>query len=161
MSDYIPQKGDYGVVKTNGIIARLIQLFTVSRWNHAFIYAGNSLIIEANPKGVEFSPLSKYPKIAWNRHEDITPSQRDFIVSYARIQFGKPYNFILIGNILLRVVGLKMLARTRLMMKLAQTNSYICSELVAESYHKAGVELSPKACDLVTPGELAERLIYQ
>ena len=54
-----------------------------------------------------------------------------------------------------------MLAKTKLMYKLAQQDGYICSELVAESYSRVGLPLGNKADDLITPGDLAERLIYQ
>ena len=62
---YEPKPGDFGVVKTNGLAARLIQLGTASRWNHAFIYIGGGVIAEARPKeGLVLKSVSQYKKIA-------------------------------------------------------------------------------------------------
>lgn len=160
MSEYKPKRGDYGVVKTTGWIGFLIRLATMSRWNHTFIYLGAGMIVEANPRGVEVSPASKYPQIAWNRHEDLTPEQRKKIVSHAHLLVGQRYSFSTIALLVLRIIGVKTLA-TKLLEKLAKKDGYICSELVAECYTKAGVNLFKKEDYLVVPGDLAERLIYQ
>lgn len=161
MSNYNPQIGNYGCVKTNGLMGKLIRLGTLSRWNHAFIYIGNEQIIEANPKGVEISSLSKYPHVAWNQHETMNDQQRLIVVAQARQIIGKPYGFFVIVDLGFRILGLKILANTKLMRYLSTKNGYICSELVAECYRKAGIPLFAKKDYLVTPGDLAERLIYQ
>ena len=161
MSNYKPRIGDYGCVKTNGLMGKLIRIGTLSRWNHAFIYIGGDQIIEANPKGVEISPLSKYSYVAWNQHEVLNDQQRLIIVAQARQIIGKPYGFFVIADLGFRILGLKILANTKLMKYLSTKNGYICSELVAECYRKAGIPLFNKEDYLVTPGDLAERLIYQ
>lgn len=158
---YNPKTGDYGCVKTNGLMAKLIRLGTLSRWNHSFIYIGNGKIIEANPKGVEISDVNKYPVIAWNQHEVLSDQQRQIIVWKANQIIGKPYGFFVIADLAFRILGLKILANTRLMKYLSTKNGYICSELVAECYRHANIPLFKKADYLVTPGDLAERLIYQ
>ena len=158
---YNPKTGDYGCVKTNGLMAKLIRLGTLSRWNHSFIYIGNGKIIEANPKGVEISDVSKYLVIAWNQHEILSDQQRQIIVWKANQIIGKPYGFFVIADLAFRILGLKILANTRLMKYLSTKNGYICSELVAECYRHANMPLFKKADYLVTPGDLAERLIYQ
>jgi cell wall-associated NlpC family hydrolase len=158
---YEPRFGDFGVVKTGGIAALLIRVGTSSRWNHAFICIGDDLIVEANPTGVEISPVSKYPLIGWNCHQTLTAKQRQVIVSLAMETVGKPYSFLTIFNIILRIIGLKMLADTKIMKKLALKTGYICSELVEECYRKAGVPLIKKEDFKVTPGDLAEVLVYQ
>ena len=93
---YQPQLGDYGVVKTKGFFGKLIRLGTMSRWNHCFIYIGNDLIVEANPKGVEVSPVGEYDRIAWNQHEELTQDQREAIVDRAKHLVGQPYSFFTI-----------------------------------------------------------------
>ena len=158
---YVPRTGDYGVVKTNGIAGRLIRVGTLARWNHAVIYVGNGLIVEANPTGVALSPITKYENIAWNQHEVISPTQRLDIALYAQEQVGRPYSFGVITILVLRILGLKALSKSHLAHWLADKTGYICSELVAECYRKAGVRLSSKLDYLVVPGDLAERLIYQ
>ena len=53
MNNYEPKAGDYGVVKTSGILGWLIRLGTMSRWNHALVYIGDGKIVEANLPGVQ------------------------------------------------------------------------------------------------------------
>jgi uncharacterized protein YycO len=158
---YQPAVGDYGVVKTGGFFGKLIRLGTLSRWNHTFIYVGSDKIIEATPRGVILSPVNNYPEIGWNKHEELTNTQRIQIHDFAMSTLGKPYNFVVIANLMLRILGFKLLANTRLLHRLSQHDGFICSELVAEAYAKAGITLIEKPVDQVTPGDLAERLIYQ
>lgn len=157
---YTPRPGDYGVVKTNGIVAKLIRLGTLSRWNHAVICIEGDLLVEARPVGVSFGKASSYEHIAWNQHESITDEQRAEIVDYAVAQIGKPYGFLDIFTIFLRIVGLRV-PPVKLWNKLSKREGFICSELVAEAYDKASFTLINKPLNLVTPGDLAERLIYQ
>lgn len=158
---YTPRPGDYGVVKTNGFFGKLIRLGTMSRWNHCFIYIGDNKLVEANPRGVAISSLSKYPLIAWNQHEGLTSEQREKISSYARSLVGKGYSFITIALLVFRILGLKMLSNMNFFINLGKKDGFICSELVAESYSKSGVPLLNKDNSLIVPGDLAERLIYQ
>lgn len=157
---YTPRPGDYGVVKTNGIVAKLIRIGTLSRWNHAVICIEGDLIVEARPIGVSFGKASSYEHIAWNQHESITDEQRTAVVDYALAQIGKPYGFLDIFTIFLRILGLRV-PPVKLWNKLSKREGFICSELVAEAYSKASFKLINKPLNLVTPGDLAERLIYQ
>jgi cell wall-associated NlpC family hydrolase len=158
---YEPRPGDYGVVKTKGIFGKIIRFGTMSRWNHTFIYIGDGLIIEANPTGVSISSATKYPVIGWNQHEELTTKQRTTVVKEAKRLINRPYGFLDIGNLILRILGLKMLANTSFINTLAKRYGVICSELVALSYYAAGIDLCRKPANIVTPGDLAERLIYQ
>jgi len=158
---YEPRLGDYGVVKTSGFFGKLIRLGTMSRWNHAFIYVGDGQIIGADPTGVKPSPLSNYPVVAWNRHEELTDEQRGQIVAAAREAVGRPYSFLTIVLLAFRILGIKALSNSMFIARLAQREGYICSELVEECYGKAEVVLVDKRDYLVVPGDLAERLIYQ
>jgi len=158
---YEPKSGDYGVVRTSGWAAKFIQVGTVSRWNHAFIYIGDGQIVEARPTGVVISLANQYPKIAWNQHEGIDDATRGKIVAAAHHFVGQPYGFLDIANILFRILGLKALANTKLFEKLAMSHGLICSELVSLAYRDAGIDLTGMPDHAVTPGDLAERLIYQ
>ena len=157
--NYEPRIGDYGVVSSNGFLAKLIRLGTISRWNHAFIYVGDNQIVEANPTGVAISPLANYPKVAWNMHEELSDDQRTKIVDYAKSTVGRPYNFGIIAVLALRAIGIKIFPK-KATDYLAKHEGYICSELVAEAYENAGFPICP-AVDLCNPGDLAERLIWQ
>jgi len=159
MINYKPRIGDYGVVRSSGFFAKLIRIGTTSRWNHAFIYAGEGKIIEANPGGVTVSPVDKHTKIAWNRHERLTNAERMQILAHAEKAIGKPYNFYIIFILTLRALGVKILPKS-VIRWFAKNEGYICSELVAECYEKAGVSIGIEP-DLCNPGDLAERLIWQ
>lgn len=158
---YEPRVGDFGVIKSTGIAARLIQLGTISRWNHAFIYVGNGKIIEARPKeGIVLKETSQYDKIAWNQHQDLTKAQRTAIVEKAQSLIGKTYGFLDIAILGLRILGFKFI-KGKFLEKLAMRQGIICSELVAICYDSSGINLIDKPEHLVTPGDLAEYLIYQ
>lgn len=156
---YEPQMGDYGVIRSGGFFGKLIRIGTQSRWNHAFIYLGNGYIIEANPTGVEIKPVTEYDKIAWNKHEELTAQQRNQIVFHAKSLVGEPYNFFIIADLAFRILGFRLLT-SRFLERLSKNRGYICSELVAECYRKAGLPLGDKDY-LINPGDLAERLIWQ
>ena len=157
---YTPRPGDYGVVKTGGIVGKLIRVGTLSRWNHAVICIEGDVLVEARPVGVSFGKVSGYQRIAWNQHESLTDEQRKAIAEHALDQIGKPYGFLDIFTIFLRILGLRV-PFPKFWTKLAKRKGFICSELVAESYEKAGFKLINKPNSIVTPGDLAERLIYQ
>jgi len=156
---YEPRLGDYGVVKTNGFFGLLIRVGTTSRWNHAIAYVGDGKAVSADPTGVKLVDISSYKNIAWNKHEDLTDTQRESIVKNARSFIGRPYDFFTIALLALRILGLKL--NLPIFTYLAKKDGFICSELVAEAYDKAGVSLLDKPDYLVVPGDLAERLIYQ
>jgi uncharacterized protein YycO len=159
MTSYEPRIGDYGVVHTGGFFGKLIRLGTVSRWNHAFIYVGNGKIVEANPTGVALSSLNNYPLVAWNQHEKLSEEERNAIVQHANMAVGRPYNFSIIIMLVLRALGVKIFPK-KFTHYLANHNGYICSELVAECYDKAGFPVCANP-DVCNPGDLAERLIWQ
>jgi len=159
MTSYEPRIGDYGVVRTGGFFGKLIRLGTISRWNHAFIYVGNGKIVEANPTGVALSNLSDYPLVAWNQHEELSAEQRNAIVYHANLAIGRPYNFGIIFMLAFRALGVKIFPK-KFLHYLANHAGYICSELVAECYQKAGFPVCANP-DVCNPGDLAERLIWQ
>jgi uncharacterized protein YycO len=156
---YEPRLGDYGVVKTNGFFGLLIRVGTTSRWNHAIVYVGNGKAVSADPTGVKLVNVVDYKDIAWNKHEDLTDIQRENIAKIATSFVGRPYDFFTILVLALRILGLKL--NLPLFTYLAKKDGFICSELVAEAYDKAGITLLDKPDYLVVPGDLAERLIYQ
>jgi cell wall-associated NlpC family hydrolase len=158
---YQPRIGDFGVVKTGGVAGKLIRIGTSSRWNHTFIYIGDGKIVEAKPTGVVISLASQYPLIGWNQHQILTDIQRQTIKAKAMDAVGKPYSFLTILNVILRILGLKILANTYVMRKLALKTGYICSELVEECYREAGVPIVNKEDFQTTPGDIAEVLVYQ
>ena len=156
---YEPRLGDYGVIKTTGFFGGLIRIGTTSRWNHVIIYVGNGMAVSADPTGVSKISVTQYTNIAWNKHEELDDNQRMMIINAALEAIGKPYDFFTIADIALRILGLKIFTKG-LLSYLAKNKGYICSELVAECYRKGGLVIA-KEDWLCTPGDLAERLIWQ
>ena len=80
----MPAPGDFCVVATNGIMARLIRLVTRSTVNHAFILVAPGRIIEAKPAGAAESNLAKYDGMlqVWS-DMDLSPTVRAAIIDHA------------------------------------------------------------------------------
>jgi hypothetical protein len=161
MNNYKPIAGDYFVVKTHGLAGLAIRLGTFSDWNHAGIYIGDGLIVEARPTGVTVSNLSKYDgyTIAWNKHEGLTDIQRKKIVERAKKFVGGKYGGWSILVLGLKSIGLMILPN--LLRRAEDENAVICSQLVAWSYSIGRVKVSEKKHALVTPKDLSFRLIFQ
>jgi cell wall-associated NlpC family hydrolase len=157
---YQPQLGDYGVVATKGIVGWLIQLGTLTKYNHAFVYVGDNTIIEATPvKGVILSPVSKYENIVWNRHEVKTDAQREALVKAALKHLRHRYSFLAIAAIALQIFHLR---RPKWMIaRLAKSGNDICSQLVAQDYRACGFAIDGSKPDFyITPSDLVYRLLY-
>lgn len=166
---YQPRRGDYGVLATKGIPARLIQIGDLSPWNHVIGYIGKlpgfigEWIVEASPRGVRLVHLHEYDgiPIAWNQHEpDVTDEQRDLVVEFLLGEVGKPYGFGVILAISIRKLGLRLPKIFTL--KLAKSKGYICSELLTAAWRHGRIVFFPDELDeFVTPRKMAVRLIFQ
>jgi hypothetical protein len=154
-----PRVGDWAVVHTSGKYARPIQAFTGSEWNHAIVYVGNGLIIEAAPGGVRLAKLSKYDgcPILWSS-VDLTDEQRDTIRREAMMLRGIPYSYLDIAALGLSCAGIIPLV---VFDRLDRPDRLICSQLVVVVYRKAGIILfTDKADCRVTPGDLADLTMH-
>lgn len=130
----------------------LIQSMTHSRWNHAAIAVGPTQYVEATAAGVVESAYSSGGDFI----EVVTPPYRSddtrlTAVAWAVARKGERYGYLNaaicgINNVL---VGLGFVIK--------QTDSIICSELVAEALERAGMDFGKDSC-LVSPGDLAEAL---
>jgi uncharacterized protein YycO len=159
VDEYVPQAGDYFVCSTGTLSGWFIRLGTFSSKDHAGISLGGDRILEASPaKGVHEGSARQYPQIAWNRHEGLTENERIAIVMIADSYVGLKYNFADIILLAFRQLGLKLLIPF-FKKQASSTKAFICSELVAECYRKAGRPISTKPDYLVTPADLANRLM--
>jgi len=152
-----PEVGDFFVVHTTGIAARLIQLGTRSKWNHAGIYLGDDLIIEARPSGVKKANISKYDgkPILWYKNPDMTPYQRVTIQTFTERFENDGYgiwSIIALGFKCL-TFGIPFLPANWMA---EREKRVICSQLVAWCYSHAGIKLTHKRHALVTPKDLAK-----
>lgn len=155
---YEPQVGDIGLTQIGGITGKLIRLGQwlngdgFADYEHAFVYVGAGLVVEAQPGGAILAPLSKYDasRIVWHSAPE---NERGLIHLAAVDMLGTPYSFLdyfAIGAVRLR------LPSKRLRAYVASTRHLICSQLADEAYRRAGVELfsDGRPTGQVTPGAL-------
>jgi hypothetical protein len=156
----MPNIGDYFVVHTTGIPAKLIQFGTRSKWNHAGIYLGDDQIIEARPQGVNLAHISKYDSkpIIWSNESSLTEQERINLVNFAKHFQNEGYGIWSIVALGFKCLtfGIPLIPADWLAIR---EKRVICSQLVAWSYSHVGVKLSHKKHALVTPKDLAIRLI--
>lgn len=133
----MPQLGDFGVVRTNGLAARLIRFGTRSTVNHAFVYVGDGVIVEAQPGGAKLSPASDYPDAIWSSM-DLDTHARGSISHHAEQLVGTPYNWLDIAALALACYGIRSHAIDR---RIERMDRLICSQLVDRAYELAGEHL--------------------
>jgi len=154
-----PNIGDFFVVRTTGWAARLIQLGTWSKWNHAGIYIGDDMIIEARPQGVTLSDISKYDNhdILWSTSFEppFTEAEGEKLRSFALNFVGHEYGVWSILATGFKCLGISLLPAIK---RAESENGVICSQLVAWIWSHMGRKLSTKQHALVTPKDLAIRL---
>jgi hypothetical protein len=153
----MPNIGDYFVVHTTGWAARLIQFGTRSKWNHAGIYIGNDQVIEARPTGVSIRSIHEYDNfpIIWS-NEPLTETERNNLVEFVKIFENDKYG---VGSIIalgFKCLGLSIFPANWLAI---HEKRVICSQLVAWSYSHVKIKLVKKPHALVTPADLAKRLL--
>ena len=133
------QPGDVFVVHGRHLISRIIRIVTDSPWNHATMYLGKGKYIEANNKGVEIKSVEEYKDKTFEiyRHAKISKKQQQTIIEHAHSEVGKGYDVLqLLQLFLYFLFGVRGNAR-----EIGTRNKYICSELVAESYARAGLSV--------------------
>jgi len=151
----MPQPGDYGVVRTSGWAARLIQTVTRSTYNHAFVFVGGDAVVEGRPSGAGYASAASYRDILWSTIP-LTPQERVSIVTAATHYLGTPYSWVdcvaigltdIFGWHVPEVVRKRLNRRDRMM----------CSQLVDSAYLAAGVHLfaDGRVPGDVSPADLA------
>jgi uncharacterized protein YycO len=155
----MPNIGDYFVVHTTGVPAKLIQFGTRSKWNHAGIYIGNNEIIEARPSGVKKAPITKYDglPIIWS-DENLTQEQREEIVRFAKGFENDGYGIWSIVALGFKCLtfGVPFLPANWMAVR---EKRVICSQLVAWAYSHVKIKISTKPHALVTPKDISKRLL--
>jgi uncharacterized protein YycO len=123
-----------------------------ARWSHAAIVAPGDTVIEAEVRGVERSPISKYRDDEYRlvRLEDqLEPDARARVVEYAQSRIGQAFGY-------LDMFGSAMYLLTGMPLRVARKNHEICSSLVVRALQHGGLleELDPL---LTLPADLAKR----
>ena len=175
-----PEPGDYFVTKTAGplldrLAAWLIRWGTAQRvnggWvnapvNHAGLYVGNGVIVEAVGR-VRYGSIDEYPDAVWSTGRlpaELTPSavQRKQIVSAAHNMIGRPYGWldILAIGLAQKRTGAHVTSNTWWARRISSGKTLICSETVEEGYAQAGIQLCPgRLRGLVSPEDLDALLL--
>lgn len=92
-----PLPGDIGITSIYGTVGRLISLGEwclgdgCGTWDHAFVYVGNGLLVEAEPGGARLTELTEYNDraVLWLRCPD---QHRAGVAHSARLLQGTPYS---------------------------------------------------------------------
>lgn len=154
-----PMVGDFGLTKIRGLAGAFVSF---GQWfvgdfapvQHALVYVGNGMVVQAMPSGAELIRLSEAsPVVKWSTGlVPLGDGEREVICREAKALVGTPYSFLDYVSIALERLGV----RPRWVLeRVASSGRLICSQLVCEAYRRAGVELFPgEFPGDQTPGDL-------
>jgi len=152
MPPFSLQPGDIILSSKPTIWGKPIQWLTGSKWTHVGIYAGMDRIIHALwPDGVCYRELSTVDMWSAWRVPGITTAQRAVVMEYVESKLGAKYDlkqFFLLG---VRIALGKMTEWT----DDPNEDEFVCSELVAEAYHRIGIHFGLYK-ENILPGHIAE-----
>jgi cell wall-associated NlpC family hydrolase len=154
-----PLPGDFGLTKIGGLTGAFVNF---GQWfvgdfapvQHALVYVGNGMVVQAMPSGAELIPLEEAsPVVKWST--DLVPLQawqRLTIADEATALVGTPYSFLDYLSLALERFGV----HSKLIRDRVQSSGHlICSQLVVLAYERAGIDLFPGTFPGdVTPGDL-------
>jgi cell wall-associated NlpC family hydrolase len=140
-----PRHGDFGLTKISGLAGAFV---SAGQWfvgdfapvQHALVYIGNGMVVQAMPSGAEVIPLAEArPVVKWSTGLiDLTEEERFNICVEALLLEHTPYSFLDYLSIALTRLGM----HSKLIRDRVQGSGHlICSQLVVEAYRRAGVEL--------------------
>lgn len=142
-----PLPGDFGLCRISGPVGFLIR---VGQWlngsgfadyEHAFIYTGAGLIVEAQPGGARETNLAQYADrpILWSTGKvPLTDEQRTAVIAAVRSFIGTPYSFV---DYLAIAAHRFHLPLPGLRAYVASSGHLMCSALVDRAEERAGVHL--------------------
>ncbi|MER8186950.1 hypothetical protein [Kitasatospora sp. NPDC094015] len=151
----------------DGGVGRLIR---IGQWlngdgfldfEHAFVLVDDDHLVEAQPGGAELRPASVYrdhPMLWSTGIVPLTDEQRGAVVAAALGYQGVPYSFA--DYAALAAHRFHLPVGPLIKGYVASTKHMICSQLVDQCYHDAGVRLfrDGRWSGYVTPADLANRL---
>lgn len=172
MTKYVPKPGDIGLSSSDSLIGRFVRLGQAvvgdhSFVSHAFIVLHDGQIVEAMPGGAKFASLDKYPEVVFSKYE-LTLEQRDAICEAAIRMEGTPYSFLDYLALFLTHLSKRSWVPLRwswlprvVRRRVTSSGHMICSQLCAEAYRQAGLDLTGGAEEPqdLTPGDLARYIL--
>lgn len=160
---YLPKPGDIGLTGSKSLTGRVVRAAQAliddhSFVTHTFVVLEDGWIIEAQPGGAAFDRLEKYPDAIFSKFP-LTDDERSDICAEAIRMHGTPYSFL--DYLALGLTHINFMAEP-VRRRVSSSGHMICSQLCAEAYRRAGVDLFPdKRLPMdVTPGDLA-RLVAE
>lgn len=153
------EPGRYVCVRTTGLVAKVIELATLSPYDHTFVIVSTGGdIVEAEPWGARKAHISEYAgRLAVINSEPMGPDQQVQIVNAALKMIGVPYNDLgFIEDGLEAITG----RVAKWLLRHAETShGVICSQLAARSGAAAGYDwrCGKLSDSQVTPALLAQR----
>jgi hypothetical protein len=155
-----PQPGDFALTKISGITGAFINagqylIGDGAPVQHAYVYVGGRMIVQAMPGGAELIHLEDANEpVVWSTGRIVlTPEERTRIILAAHDLVNTPYSFLDYASIALAHYRI----RPRWVRDfVADSDHLICSQLVDEAYLRAGVHLfdDGRLPGDVTPGDL-------
>lgn len=149
-----PGLGEFGVTATGGWVGWVIRKLCRSSVNHAFIYVGKGLVVEAQPNGAQIARATKYTKAVWSK-QNLSVHQRLMLIDNALSLVGTPYNFVdIAAQLFVRLFGWK--APRWTLNRVSDPSRLQCAQLVDEVYHRSGLELftDGRPEGLIAPSDL-------
>jgi cell wall-associated NlpC family hydrolase len=168
------------VSTTSQTVSGAIRIITRSPVSHAVIYIGNNSVIEAVEEGVTIKPIEEMLNgaslaVAF-RYPNLTPTQTATINDFAFAQLGKRFNVLGIlrhprfsilpencnaysGKLKQACTNWRGLILLAVAIKTGDTefsskDEFFCSQLVADAYKKAGIDLFRVTSATTTPGDI-------
>jgi len=155
---YLPKPGDIGLTSSRAWTGRIVRSLQAlidddSIVTHTFLVLWDGFIIEAEPGGASFNRLTKYPDAHFTNVE-LTDNQRYLICEEGIKMHGVGYNWL--DYVSLGMTHYNVFATEWVRDRVQRSDRMICSQLCAEAYRRAGVELFPdrRLPMDVTPGDL-------
>lgn len=153
--------GDLIFVRSTGLVPWLIRKTTGGTYNHAMLSLGADAFVSADMgRGVRIAKLADYPgaRFAFCRVVTASDLQAKSAAAWAEQQTGKKYDAVGLAGVWLRF-AVRALERRGFVSfwgksKIADQAGYFCSELVAEAYHRQGVDICPLDPTYVSPTDL-------
>lgn len=144
-----PKIGDVGLTRISGFVGKMIRIgqwlngvsWEQAQYEHSLLYLGDGMAIEAQPGGAWIYPVEREwqpGEILWVRITDLTAEQQAALIREADKLKGTPYSFLDYVALMVRRFGIPF---PGLKKYVANTKHMICSQLVDELYHRAGIEL--------------------
>ncbi|MFB7479539.1 hypothetical protein ACFUEM_08685 [Streptomyces anulatus] len=155
-----PQVGDFALTRIEGITGRFVAagqalVGDAAPVQHAFVYVGNGMVVQAMPGGAEMIPIEEAsPVVQWSTgHFDLSEEQRDAVVVEAVALVGTPYSFLDYASIALAHYRIR---PAWVRDYVASTGHLMCSQLVDEVYLRVGLHLfdDGRIPGDVSPGDL-------